>query len=113
MSRTSAPFGPSRTTAATAACFSPSAGKCFPSLGMPRARRIRSTSMWDKRSEPQELPSDHQALDLARSLINGRNAYVAQVPLDGEFADVAVTAVDLHRAIANAVRCFGREELCD
>src|SRR5690606_17484178 len=55
--------------------------------------------------------ADHDALDLARALVDPRDADVAEVALDGEVLGVAVAAVDLHRAIAHPPGGLAGEEL--
>src|SRR6185436_3838407 len=60
---------------------------------------------------PQHASSDDGSLNLARPLVDAGHANVPRVPLDGEVAHVAVAPVDLERAVADAIRRLGREDL--
>src|SRR2546426_595477 len=58
-----------------------------------------------------QISSDHDPLDLARTLVDPRHPDVAERALDREVADVAVAAVDLQRDVADLPRVLGREQL--
>src|SRR5207244_4057976 len=51
----------------------------------------------------QQGRSNHEALDLARALVDLGDLRVAEVALDGEVGEVAVAAEDLHRLLGGAV----------
>ena len=51
----------------------------------------------------EQLVRDHDALDLARALVDLRDLGVAIVPLCREVLDVAVAAKDLHALLGGAV----------
>src|SRR5205085_3789371 len=61
--------------------------------------------------DPGEGPADDQLLDLAGSLVQGRNPGVPQVLPGGVLVDVAVAAVRLHAGVRGADRGLGREQL--
>src|SRR5437867_9101672 len=61
-------------------------------------------------SEGQPLGND-LAHDLRRAGGDRPQAHVAEEPLDGELAHVAVATVQLHRVVGNPVRDFGGQEL--
>ena len=61
--------------------------------------------------DAEDYARDHDALDLARALVDPRDAHVAQRALDREIAHVAVAAVDLQRDVADLPRVLGREQL--
>ena len=56
---------------------------------------------------------DHQALDLARALVDARHARVAVELLDHELGRVAHAAMDLHRAVDDAPQGLAAEQLDD
>src|ERR1041385_1658517 len=74
-----------------------------------RIRTLRLSAM-----VPSELLArDDDALDLARSLVDARDARVAQQAFDGHLASVAVAAVDLQGRVADLARPLRRVELGD
>ena len=60
---------------------------------------------------PQVVLGDHHALNFAGAFADLAELGVAKVPLDRELARVAVSAVDLQRAVARARRRFAGVEL--
>src|SRR5215470_13540985 len=74
-----------------------------------RIRTLRLSAMVSS----ELLARDDDALDLARSLVDARDARVAHQALDGHLAGVAVAAVDLKRRVANLARALRRVELGD
>src|SRR4051794_26610917 len=75
------------------------------SRGTPLSLRKRALRLAEDRAR------DHEALDLARSLVDLGDLRVAVVALDGELLRVAVAAEDLDRLAALAARHLRREEL--
>src|SRR5882672_4266258 len=71
------------------------------------ARRARA---WSK-TALEHVARDHDALDLARALVDARDAGVAVQLLDHVFGGVAHAAVDLHRAVDDPVEGLAREQL--
>jgi len=61
----------------------------------------------------QNPRSDHQSLNLARPLVDFRDARVAIRSLDGIFAAVAVAAVDLNGLMRDSGRHLARKKLRD
>src|SRR3990172_1579873 len=55
--------------------------------------------LFRRSARPQELPRDHEPLDLARSLADLRELRVPEHPLDRVVRDVAVPAVNLDRLV--------------
>src|SRR5690606_3909996 len=60
---------------------------------------------------PVELAVDDHALDLARALVDLRDARVPEVALDGEVLRVTVTAQDLHGVVRDRRGGLGGEQL--
>jgi hypothetical protein len=65
----------------------------------------------DHALSPRERARDEQPLDLARALVDLRDARVAVVPLDRVVREVAVAAMDLDRLGADPFGELGGEEL--
>src|ERR1700682_5812510 len=61
----------------------------------------------------KDLPRDDQAVDLARALVDLRDARVAEVALHGIFLRVAIAPVDLKRLGGHALGHLRRVELRD
>src|SRR3954453_10884808 len=59
----------------------------------------------------EDLAGDHEALDLARALVDLGDLGVAVVPLGRELLRVAVAAEDLDRLAGLPARDGGREQL--
>ena len=59
----------------------------------------------------QQLPGNHQLLDLARTFVQSEKPHVAIEALDGVLLHVTRTAVDLHAAVGNAADHFRRKKL--
>src|SRR6185437_1083015 len=70
-----------------------------------------SIAIFTMSSTFREIAGDHQALDLARALVNLGDLRVSEMPLDGEFRHVAIAAEDLDRLARRAVRDVRRVEL--
>src|SRR5215813_14421262 len=74
-----------------------------------RIRTLRLSAM-----VPSELLArDDDALDLARTFVDARDASVAHQALDDHLAGVAVAAVNLERGVADATRPLRSVELGD
>src|ERR671933_2919621 len=75
--------------------------------------RLRLTSALRERAllQPEDRARDHEALDLARALVDLRDLRVAVVALDGELLRVAVATEDLDRLRRLPPRHLRREEL--
>src|SRR3954463_2066955 len=80
-----------------------------------RVRRTGSSRLGldGKRSlrQAEDRASDHEALDLARALVDLRDLRVAVVALDRKLLRVAVAAEHLDRLGGLAARHLGREQL--
>src|SRR5215217_485619 len=63
------------------------------------------------RSSRQELAGDHQALDLARPLADGRQLHVAEIFLGRVILDEAVAAVNLDAVVRHLHCDLARVEL--
>src|SRR5262245_32902438 len=86
----------------------------------PNVMRVIGTSSSGKpKGEPKIAPpsvleqgrSDHEALYLARALVDLGDLGVAEVPLGREIPEVAVTAEDLQGLLGDAVRDLRGEQL--
>src|SRR5450755_1025621 len=82
----------------------------------PQADSLRKTLAWTidsvfQQSVFQQLPCNHQALNLAGAFSNGAEFHVAIELFGGIVFDVAVAAVDLHAFIGTPYRNFAGVEL--
>src|SRR5215813_6334838 len=82
-----------------------------PARGAPRWRHKWHRALYRGDLPGQNVPRDDDALDLARSLVDGGDAHVAVMPLDGKLVDVAVSSVDLNGDVAGPVGLLAGEDL--
>src|SRR6185312_17237084 len=76
-----------------------------------RAHRHESLPSPRRSRSPEDLPADHEPLDVARAFVDLADAHVAVNALDRKIGDVAIAAVNLKRIGTHALGHLGCEEL--
>src|SRR5215218_1591198 len=97
-----------RTGSSRSRVTEPDRSTVAPTARNPNARRDRFGS---RAALAEDLARDHQALDLARALVDLRDLRVAVVALERELLRIPVAAEDLDRLRGLAARHLRREQL--